>query len=509
MLVSVCLVSTFVIHVVGFILETQTRTVSTPVGDITGTISEVKINSSFSCKIERYRGIPYAEAPTGHMRFRKPIPKATFKVSFDATKEGPDCFQYVVPELIQKLTMSEDCLRLNIYVPRDSSTFLKPVMIWIHGGGFIFGSSNGFDASVLSTYGDVIVVTINYRLAQYGFLSSGDKELPGNLGLWDQHLAIKWVHDNIHAFGGDINRVTVFGESAGSASVVFQTFYPGNIGLFQHAIAESGTISSFWAHTSLSNARSVFSDFVMATDCNTSSTPLPCLRFLPIDKLNATVNSHLIESVVPVVDAEFVLDEPIKLITGETSATAALEMFFSVDLITGINNADGLLNVNQWLKWTNSTDKNNFTISKENFTERAVKTYMENYFRTTVPRQALLEAAHVYTNWKKPHDSTERMKKLVDIATDVYFTLQTVKTASLHAHGNKNTFVYEFSTRPLQHDRWVPTCLDGPTIANHGDEIAYVFGMNFEYTTENVTLTKQYQTYKAMMTMWSNFAKTG
>ena len=118
-------------------------------------------------------------------------------------------------------------------------------MIWIHGGVFIAGFSNSYDGGPLSLSGDVIVVTINYRLnVVFGFVSTTDHHAGGNWGLWDQHLAIKWVHDNIHAFGGDPASITIYGESAGSACVVYQTIYPGNKGLFQRAIIENGSIQS-------------------------------------------------------------------------------------------------------------------------------------------------------------------------------------------------------------------------------------------------------------------------
>ena len=121
------------------------------------------------------------------------------------------------------------------------------MMIWIHGGGFTQGSASEYIPSELITENDVIVVVIQYRLGILGFLSSGDDVSPGNYGLWDQTLAIRWVKDNIRAFGGDPDSMTIFGESAGAASVGYQILSPASRGLFSRAILQSGTPLTSWA----------------------------------------------------------------------------------------------------------------------------------------------------------------------------------------------------------------------------------------------------------------------
>ncbi|XP_015472384.1 bile salt-activated lipase-like [Parus major] len=152
---------------------------------------------------------------------------------------------------------SEDCLYLNIWVPqgrRQISTKL-PVMVYIYGGAFLVGGSQGanfldnylYDGEEIAVRGNVIVVTINYRLGPLGFLSTGDENLPGNYGLKDQHMAIAWVKRNIKAFGGDPDNITIFGESAGAASVSLQTLSPKNKGLFKRAISQSGVGVCSWA----------------------------------------------------------------------------------------------------------------------------------------------------------------------------------------------------------------------------------------------------------------------
>ncbi|KAM3609880.1 uncharacterized protein V6R79_021762 [Siganus canaliculatus] len=133
--------------------------------------------------------------------------------------------------------ISEDCLYLNIYTPANRADDAKlPVMVWIHGGGFLMGSASTYDGSALAVYQDVVVVVIQYRLGVLGFLSTGDEHLSGNFGLLDQIQALRWTQEHIHNFGGDPGLVTIFGESAGGMSLLS----PLSEGLFHHAIAESG-----------------------------------------------------------------------------------------------------------------------------------------------------------------------------------------------------------------------------------------------------------------------------
>ena len=127
-------------------------------------------------------------------------------------------------------------------------------MLWIHGGGtfFLNGASNYYPGDVLGAFGDVIVVTLNYRVGHLGFLRSNN--VIGNFGFWDMHMALRWVSHNIRAFGGDPSRVTLFGQSQKSTSVIYQAMYPGNVGLFHRAIAMSGSITSHWAFASNESA---------------------------------------------------------------------------------------------------------------------------------------------------------------------------------------------------------------------------------------------------------------
>jgi para-nitrobenzyl esterase len=206
-----------------------------------------------SPEIRVFKGIPYAAAPIGDLRWKAPKAAASWKGERDATKFSPACYQepYPVGSIYRRPPepLSEDCLYLNVWTAAQSANERRPVMFWIHGGGFTRGSGSGtsYDGESLAKKG-VVVVTINYRLGVFGFLShpeltkESDHNSSGNYGLLDQIAALEWTRKNIGAFGGDPQRVTIFGESAGSWGVNYLMATPLARGLFQRAIGESGGV---------------------------------------------------------------------------------------------------------------------------------------------------------------------------------------------------------------------------------------------------------------------------
>jgi len=206
-------------------------------------------DSRFNIKVNytAYVGIPYGEPPVGENRFLPPKPRTKWTNPRSALlPEDRECTQLGInrnSSLDEGLFLSpwsdEDCLILNIYKPRSSSKDLLPVMVWMHGGAFIFGSKWGYGPVTFLAH-DIIVVSINYRLGPLGFLSLGTEYVPGNAGLFDQRLALEWVQQNIDKFGGDPRQVTLAGQSAGSFGATYHLFSPGSEGLFQRVIGQSG-----------------------------------------------------------------------------------------------------------------------------------------------------------------------------------------------------------------------------------------------------------------------------
>ena len=196
--------------------------------------------------VAEFLGIPYAAPPVGNLRWMPPQPFGTWHGLLDASSFGNVC--------TQGGRGSEDCLFLNIYAPNFKKNGNKhgsamPVMFWIHGGGLTGGAGSDYDPTPLLAPQNVIVVTINYRLGYLGFFAQSALDSEGhdagNYGLMDQQAAMQWVKNNIAAFGGDPNNVTIFGESAGGHSVYANLASPTAAGLFAHAISESGSYLMF------------------------------------------------------------------------------------------------------------------------------------------------------------------------------------------------------------------------------------------------------------------------
>ncbi|XP_063709224.1 esterase B1-like [Culicoides brevitarsis] len=197
-----------------------------------------------------FQHIPYAQQPIGELRFKDPRPVIPWNQPLDCTKEGPKCFQFDNLSGELEFFGSDECLGVNIFTPNLKPWRPLPVCVWIHGGGFVVGSSSTdiYGPDLIVEKG-VIMVSFNYRLGIFGFLSLKDPKLgvPGNAGLKDQSMALKWIKENISHFGGDPNNITVFGGSAGGASVHYQMISPMSKNLFNRAVPMSGSALSPWA----------------------------------------------------------------------------------------------------------------------------------------------------------------------------------------------------------------------------------------------------------------------
>lgn len=192
---------------------------------------------------QAFYGIPYAACPTGEGRFRAPTPAESWPGVRLAHDKGFAALQtsHFIPGFAATGPQDEDCLNLNVFTPAADAA-KRPVMVWIHGGGFTHGASYEelYDGGPLAERGDLVVVSLNYRLGALGFLSIPEAGVPGNAGLLDMVAALGWVRDNIAVFGGDPGQVTIFGESAGSAAVACLVAMPAAKGLFRRAILQSG-----------------------------------------------------------------------------------------------------------------------------------------------------------------------------------------------------------------------------------------------------------------------------
>jgi len=230
-----------------------------------------------------FQAVPFAAPPIGERRFRPPAPVEPWEGNRDATEHADVCMQnnYEDPT---KVTGSEDCLYLNVFTKSLNTSSKSQVIFYIHGGAFIFGGSDHLGPEYMLEE-DVVLVTIQYRLNAFGFLSTEDETSPGNYGLHDQVAALHWVQDNILYFGGDPGRVTIMGLSAGGASVHYLLLSPLTKGLFHKAVAFSGAAFCWWAN--LPKHAPTAHRLAVELDCpvESSKNMLDCMRAKTAEEL--------------------------------------------------------------------------------------------------------------------------------------------------------------------------------------------------------------------------------
>jgi para-nitrobenzyl esterase len=412
-----------------------------------------------------FSGIPYAQSPSGALRWRPPQPPLPWTGVHDASSFGPIAPQRVAEAGITSPAdpsaedvQSEDCLTLNIWTPAipDDSTSAagRPVMVWIHGGGFTSGSGSVFlyRGGQLARHGDVVVVTLNYRLGALGFLGHrglGDPDgFIGNWGLHDQVAALRWVRDHIAQFGGDPECVTIFGESAGGFSVAALMGTPSATGLFRRAVVQSGG-----AHVHTAEEAGRAADRLVAT-LDLSGCTRDALVAVPAAELVAATDEMgkrapdpgaLAVPFLPVVDGTFLPQHPLTAV--EQGAAAC------VDLLIGTNRDELTL----------------FSLGRPELMaldEARARNWVVNA-APDVPAQELLsgyrEARTVRTEGVDPHALT------VAIGTDAVFRWPSLQLAAAQQAQGERTFVYLFE--------WESPAFGGILGSSHALELPFVFGV--------------------------------
>uniref|UniRef100_A0A8C9QCT3 Carboxylesterase type B domain-containing protein n=1 Tax=Spermophilus dauricus TaxID=99837 RepID=A0A8C9QCT3_SPEDA len=465
--------------------------------------------------VEQYLGVPYASPPTGERRFQPPEPPSSWTGVRNATQFAAVCPQHLdersllhdmlpiwfTANLDTLMTyvqdQNEDCLYLNIYVPTEDDihdqSSKKPVMVYIHGGSYLEGTGNMIDGSILASYGNVIVITINYRLGVLGFLSTGDQAAKGNYGLLDQIQALRWIEENVGAFGGDPKRVTIFGSGAGASCVSLLTLSHYSEGLFQKAIIQSGTALSSWAvNYQPAKYTRLLADKV---GCNMLDTTdlVECLRHKNhkelIQQAITPATYHI--AFGPVIDGDVIPDDPqILMEQGE---------FLNYDIMLGVNQGEGLKFVDGIVDNEDGVTPNDFDFSVSNF--------VDNLYGYPEGKDTLRETIKfMYTDWADKENPETRRKTLVALFTDHQWVAPAVATADLHAQYGSPTYFYAFYHHCQSEMK--PSWADSA----HGDEVPYVFGIPMIGPTElfSCNFSKNDVMLSAVvMTYWTNFAKTG
>lgn len=255
-------------------LGVQAAPVATAGGPVEGVVRD---------GVTQFLGIPYAAPPVGALRWMSPQPAAKWSAVKQADHFGPTCAQVnTLGPFAGPANSNEDCLYLNVFTPGVKAKL--PVLVWLHGGGYVDGESNDYDGSKLAHDGKMVVVTINYRLNLFGFLTVPALKGSGNYGVEDMQAALRWVHDNIGAFGGDAGNVTVGGQSAGAGAAAAMVVSPGAKGLIHRAIFQSGGYTPFATKDVMLQKGA---KFVAAAGCDRARDVALCLRAVPAAKIAA------------------------------------------------------------------------------------------------------------------------------------------------------------------------------------------------------------------------------
>ncbi|NVM52601.1 MAG: carboxylesterase/lipase family protein [Candidatus Helarchaeota archaeon] len=409
-----------------------------------------KIKGYTSKGLQIFKGIPYAAPPIGPLRFSPPAPKDPWDGVLDATKFGPYASQgySVLQDLLGRATnQSEaDCLTLNVWTPAIDDA-KRPVMVWIHGGAFVSGGAamSVYDGSALANRGNIVVVTLNYRLGALGFAY-----IPGetaNVGLFDQIAVLKWVKNNIEAFGGNPENVTIFGESAGGMSIVCLLAMPAAKGLFHHAIVQSGPISFD------PKMGKKYTDRLM-NELGIEVGDIKALREVPVKKIikvqtKITLSVKFTEFLQfsPRIDGD-TLPDPLEAVRAGSAS--------DIDLIVGTNLDEMKLYSIIDPRARNATTEGLYKI---------MNSIMHFFGQDDAKTKQILK---IYKDAREDQYSTAPNEILYVIGTDLIFRVPATRLAEVQRIHQSNTYNYLFT--------WPSPAFKGRLGSCHAVEIAFVFG---------------------------------
>lgn len=471
-----------------------------------GVVRGVTLDLVTGKKVDAFLGIPYAKPPIGKNRFKHPKPIDPWNHILNATERPNSCFQLNDTTFGEDFAgsnvwnantkLSEDCLYLSIWLPRPRP-IKSPVMVWIYGGCFYSGSISLdiYDGKLLAAEQNIVVVSINYRVANLGFLffDNARSEVPGNAGMFDQIMALQWIKDNIHHFGGNPENITIFGESAGATSISFHLISPLSRHLFSQAILQSGAPTVPWGlldrkELSLRGLRLAEAVGCPHDEKNIDAV-IDCLRRADPWELvsNESGNFGVVEfPFVPVIDGTFLDEDP--------HHSLKTKNFKKTRLLLGSNTEEGSYFIIYYL--TDLFKKvEEVYLTREDF----VKSVRElNPYVSKVGQEAII---FEYTDWLNPDDPIKNRDAVDKMVGDYHFTCHVNELAYRYALAGNDVYMYHFAHRSSLSPwpKWMGTL--------HGDEISFIFGEplnpQLQFTHEERLLSKR------MMTFWANFAKTG
>lgn len=471
-------------------------------GELRGVVAE----STYGNQLLAFRGIPYAKPPIGPLRFKDPEPVEPWTGVRDASKFGDECVQIDI--LTRQLIGTENSLFLNVYRPITDAP-KRAVMVWIHGGAFMNGSGNDrFYGPDYLVRKDIVLVTINYRVGILGFLNLEDEIAPGNQGLKDQVMALKWIKENISSFGGDPDNITIFGESAGGASIHYLTISPLSQGLFHKAISQSGVAVNPWAYIRKEPRKYAFQ--VAAQLGEHSTDPATVLEFFRK------------------VDSKDLVNAEHKLLTPEIRFTAfglfgpgvdkkspnpflpelpseQMQQGVKVPYMLGFTENEGAALIS--LMVTPNASKETYAKMNKNF-----ETILHPEMLDCMKQEGITvdEVKRIYFGNEPISEKT--LQQHADLLSDVFFVRGIFDVVRIQQEKNlRPTYFYKFTYDSPQS---LAKAVFNSTLkgATHADELSYLF---YSYLAKEMNIpppapgSERYKVMECLTQMWTDFAKTG
>ncbi len=434
--------------------------------------------------VRMFKGIPYAAPPIGDLRWKPPQPANDWKGARDATKFAARCMQHPVfsDMVFRSDGLSEDCLYLNVWTSANKKGEKLPVLVYFYGGGFVAGdgSEPRYDGESLAAKG-VVVVTMSYRLGVYGFFAHPElsKESPnrasGNYGLLDQSAALRWVNENIGAFGGDPKKITIGGESAGSFSVSAQMASPLSRNLISGAIGESGSVVSNKSGlrvVPLEEGEKKGVEFSKSVNANS----LKELRALTTEQIQEATKTPWKWSFPMTIDGYFFNESPIK--TYEEGRQA------KVPLLVGWNSEES--NWRAVLGNSEPTPENYEKVIKARFGDKATEVLTLYPGKT---KEEIIQSAN-------------------DLAGDQFIAYSTWKWADVHSRTSGAPVYRYYYAHPRPAMKNAKDNANTPKGAVHAAEIDYAFG-NLATNDVFAWTDEDYKVSNVMENFFANFIKTG
>ncbi|XP_054719052.1 acetylcholinesterase-1-like [Uloborus diversus] len=465
---------------------------------------EGRIVSFRGIPVREFLGVPYAKPPLGQRRFKKPEPMDSWSGTRKAVNQPPACTQITdnpFPWYDFEPGKSEDCLYLNIWAPAGPWARNKAVMYWMFGGGYFIGSIRKpiYDGRAIAARGDIIVVTVSYRLGSFGFLTSGTEDAPGNIGIWDSLAGLQWVKDNIRAFGGNPNKITLAGESAGAVTAGLLSVSPLARGLYVGQIMESASPAWLITENKTMNLGKSQQVAQLVGCANQSYTiedhpqeVVACLRdvdALELSKAETSLIPHSSRSYLPTYGDE--------IIPQNARIAIAQGNFQRNPVLIGNNKDEGAFQIS-----TSNPDLYGFFGEKNpNISKSQAKEMLRNIF-TSFDFPDPDAAVNFYLPDSIEEDEYDLSRRqLYTGSGDFSLLCPTVYFAESFASRGSDVYFYFFTKRPST-TPWAPWL--GVT---HFEEVQFVFGSPLknpqDYEAGETTLSAE------IIQNWSRFVKNG